>query len=211
VVELTALLREGPGGDHLATWPEDLRIICRREKPHPGAQLSLVEAADGWRYQLLATNTHPPPPRSSLKARLDRTPEWKTTSAPPSTPAWDTSRRPRAGSPGLVCRRHHRRRPAVLVTAAVPRRATGQSRTQNPALPAGNTPPLASSAANANAQSASLQPGPGHANSPLASLPPSVYPHQHNIDQHHPAPNQRNNRGTGGTRRSPDATVGPAA
>lgn len=57
VVELTALLREVPGGDQLANWPKDLRIICRREKPHPGAQLSLFEAADGWRYQLVATNT----------------------------------------------------------------------------------------------------------------------------------------------------------
>jgi hypothetical protein len=57
VVELTALLRQGPDGDQLANWPQDLRIICRREKPHPGAQLSLFEAADGWRYQLLATNT----------------------------------------------------------------------------------------------------------------------------------------------------------
>jgi hypothetical protein len=26
-------------------------------QPHPGAQLSLFELADGWRYQLLATNT----------------------------------------------------------------------------------------------------------------------------------------------------------
>jgi hypothetical protein len=57
VVELTALLRHGPTGDQLATWPTDLRIICRREKPHPGAQLSLFEQIDGWRYQLLATNT----------------------------------------------------------------------------------------------------------------------------------------------------------
>lgn len=57
VVELTALLREGPAGDRLANWPRDLRIICRREKPHPGAQLSLFEEIDGWRYQLLATNT----------------------------------------------------------------------------------------------------------------------------------------------------------
>jgi hypothetical protein len=57
VVELTALLREGPGGDQLARWPTDMRIICRREKPHPGAQLSLFEEIDGWRYQLLATNT----------------------------------------------------------------------------------------------------------------------------------------------------------
>jgi Transposase DDE domain group 1 len=57
VVELTALLRHGPGGDQLAGWPPDMRIIARRERPHPGAQLSLFEAADGWRYQLLATNT----------------------------------------------------------------------------------------------------------------------------------------------------------
>ena len=57
VVELTALLREHPAGDQLATWPQDLRIIARREKPHPGAQLSLFEQIDGWRYQLLATNT----------------------------------------------------------------------------------------------------------------------------------------------------------
>ena len=57
VVELTALLRQHPDGDRLASWPADMRIICRREKPHPGAQLSLFEEADGWRYQLMATNT----------------------------------------------------------------------------------------------------------------------------------------------------------
>ncbi|MGH3798121.1 MAG: hypothetical protein ACRDSP_24995 [Pseudonocardiaceae bacterium] len=28
-----------------------------RERPHPAAQLSLFEHADGWRYQLIATNT----------------------------------------------------------------------------------------------------------------------------------------------------------
>jgi hypothetical protein len=57
VVELTALLRQRPYGDQLAGWPADLRIIARREKPHPGTQLSLFEEIDGWRYQLLATNT----------------------------------------------------------------------------------------------------------------------------------------------------------
>jgi len=64
VVELTSLLRERPellGGDALPDWPTDMRIIVRRERPHPGAQLSLFEETDGWRYQLLATNT---PPRS---------------------------------------------------------------------------------------------------------------------------------------------------
>jgi hypothetical protein len=34
-----------------------MRIICRRERPSAGAQLSLMEQADGWRYQLVATNT----------------------------------------------------------------------------------------------------------------------------------------------------------
>jgi hypothetical protein len=68
VVELTALLRQGPDGDQLANWPADLRIIARREKPHPGAQLSLFEEIDGWRYQLLATNT-PDKTAQFLKAR----------------------------------------------------------------------------------------------------------------------------------------------
>ena len=57
VVELTGLLRESVGGDELKNWPADMRVICRRERPHPGAQLSLFEEIDGWRYQLFATNT----------------------------------------------------------------------------------------------------------------------------------------------------------
>jgi hypothetical protein len=34
-----------------------MRIICRRERPSAGAQLCALEEADGWRYQLFATNT----------------------------------------------------------------------------------------------------------------------------------------------------------
>ena len=56
IAELTSLLREGPGGDHLDGWPQGMRVFARRERPHPGAQLSLFEAADGWRYSLWATN-----------------------------------------------------------------------------------------------------------------------------------------------------------
>ena len=56
VTELTGLLREGPHGDQLARWPASMRIFVRRERPHPGAQLSLFEAADGWRYSPWATN-----------------------------------------------------------------------------------------------------------------------------------------------------------
>ena len=50
VVELTGLLE-------LSGWPPGMRVIVRRERPHPGAQLSLFEQADGWRYQAIATNT----------------------------------------------------------------------------------------------------------------------------------------------------------
>jgi len=34
-----------------------MRLIVGREKPHPGAGLTLFEQADGWRYQAFATNT----------------------------------------------------------------------------------------------------------------------------------------------------------
>ncbi|MGH9540248.1 MAG: IS1380 family transposase [Terriglobales bacterium] len=56
VTELTGLLREGPGGDQLRGWPAAMRVFARLERPHPGAQLTLFEAADGWRYSLWATN-----------------------------------------------------------------------------------------------------------------------------------------------------------
>ena len=49
VAELTGLLRGSAGGDQLANWPPDMRVSVRREKPHPGAQLSLFEAHHGWR------------------------------------------------------------------------------------------------------------------------------------------------------------------
>jgi hypothetical protein len=53
VAEITGLL----DGKLLARWPAGMRVIVRREHPHPGAQLSLFEHTDGWRYQVFATNT----------------------------------------------------------------------------------------------------------------------------------------------------------
>ncbi|MFF0879799.1 IS1380 family transposase [Micromonospora aurantiaca (nom. illeg.)] len=50
VAELTGLLT-------LAGWPPGMRVIVRRERPHPGAQLSLFEERDGWRYTAFVTNT----------------------------------------------------------------------------------------------------------------------------------------------------------
>ena len=56
VTELIGLLREGQGGDQLDGWPESMRVFARRERPHPGAQLSLFETRDGWRYSLWVSN-----------------------------------------------------------------------------------------------------------------------------------------------------------
>ena len=36
-------------------WPPGTRAICRRERPHPGAQLSFSDA-EGYRFQVFATN-----------------------------------------------------------------------------------------------------------------------------------------------------------
>jgi len=39
----------------LAGWPAGSRAICRRERPHPGAQLTFTDA-DGHRFQVVLTN-----------------------------------------------------------------------------------------------------------------------------------------------------------
>lgn len=49
VAELTGLL-------DLAEWPKGMRVIVRRERPHPGAQLRF-EDVDGYRLTAFATNT----------------------------------------------------------------------------------------------------------------------------------------------------------
>lgn len=53
VAEVTGLIDKTV----LAKWPTGMRVIVRRERPHPGAQLSLLEERDGWRYQAFVTNT----------------------------------------------------------------------------------------------------------------------------------------------------------
>ncbi len=85
VAEVTALL-------DLRRWPAGMRVIVRRERPHPGAQLSLLEETDGWRYQAFATNTRVGRSRS-WKPGTGPTLESRTGSRPPKTPAWAGSHR----------------------------------------------------------------------------------------------------------------------
>jgi hypothetical protein len=53
VAEITGLLPPAV----LADYPEGTRVIVRRERPHPGAQLDLIEQRDGYRYTAHATDT----------------------------------------------------------------------------------------------------------------------------------------------------------
>jgi hypothetical protein len=41
----------------LAAYPAGTRVIVRRERPHPGAQLDAIEERDDYRYTGMATDT----------------------------------------------------------------------------------------------------------------------------------------------------------
>ncbi|MCF7552615.1 IS1380 family transposase [Pseudonocardia sp. WMMC193] len=58
VIEATGLM-------NLASWPDGMRVIVRRERPHPGAQLRITDP-DGLRYTAFATNTRPGGPGRQL-------------------------------------------------------------------------------------------------------------------------------------------------
>jgi hypothetical protein len=53
VAELTGLLPAAA----LTDYPPGTRVLVRRERPHPGAQLDAFEHLDGFRYQCIATDT----------------------------------------------------------------------------------------------------------------------------------------------------------
>lgn len=58
VAELTDLL-------DLTGWPPGMRVIARKERPHPGAQLRITDI-DGHRITAFATNTRPSGPGTQL-------------------------------------------------------------------------------------------------------------------------------------------------
>jgi hypothetical protein len=56
VADPTGIRRAGPGGDRLAAWPADLRVIARRVTRPAGKQARPGEDAD-WEYGAFATST----------------------------------------------------------------------------------------------------------------------------------------------------------
>jgi hypothetical protein len=91
VAEITGLL--GDLAD--AGWPQGMRIIVRRERPHPGAQLRFTDL-DG-----CGSHASPPIPRPgswpTWRPGTARTPASRTAFAAPRTPDWTNSHR--GGSP----------------------------------------------------------------------------------------------------------------
>jgi len=128
VAELTGLL-------DLSAWPQGMRVIARRERPHPGAQLSVFEERDGWRYQAFITNTATGQlafleARHRAHARVeDRIRHAKRLG---SGPVSVTGVRDQSS---LVVGGDDRGRSDRLAAAACPVRVVGQSRTQSNALP----------------------------------------------------------------------------
>jgi Transposase DDE domain group 1 len=55
VSEITGLI----SADLRANYPAGTRFLVRRERPHPGAQLSLFDTVEGFRHQVIATDTPP--------------------------------------------------------------------------------------------------------------------------------------------------------
>ena len=87
VCEVTGLL-------DLARWPAGMRVIVRKERPHPGAQLRITDA-DGHRYTAFATNT----PRAARVVSSPTSncataagPVRRTASAAPRTPGCEICR-----------------------------------------------------------------------------------------------------------------------
>lgn len=157
VAELTGM----PG---LAGYPDGTRIIVRRERPHPGAQLSLFDQDEGLRHQAFLTDTphhlrpgpvpgSPPPP-----ARHRRGPHPMPPDSAASPPAASTSTPPGSNSAS---------RPSTFSPGPASSCWTANSRLPNPRNSATGscTSPPASPGAAAASAFAYPRPGPGDINS----------------------------------------------
>ena len=152
VAELTALLRDGRAGDQLAGWPPSMRVFARRERPHPGAQLTLLKPKTAGATPV-GDQPARPHARLARPARLYR--------RRPPGPCTGGGLRPHRqrhrhrplpqpgvrAEPGLACRRADRRPPCWPGCATSPWTATWPKPNRKHCATAFCTPPPASRAA----------------------------------------------------------------
>ena len=176
---------------NLSTWPAGTRLILRKERPHPGAQLRFTDA-DGMRVTAFITDTPPgvvPGQVAGLELRHrqharveDRIRELKATGLrnlpchallTPTPPGWKSSWPPPTWSPG----------PGSSDSPATPSWPAPRS---PPSATESCTSPPASPAAPANYGYASTPPGagpqrsrpPGNTSAPPSDRPPAHLTHR---------------------------------
>jgi hypothetical protein len=118
-------------------YPEGTRFIVRRERPHPGAQLSLFDTIEGMRHQVVATDAPP----GNTSHPIPRSPPPRP--CPCRRPHPDRQRHrlrpvplPRLhDQPGLAGTGPDRHRPARLDPNPAPGRRTRRHRTEETSLP----------------------------------------------------------------------------
>jgi hypothetical protein len=82
-------LRDGAQAAELTGYPDGTRIVVRRERPHPGAQLSRFDLDEGMRHQVFLTDT-PHGSSGSLHS-------WKSATVPtPASRTGSAAARPQA-------------------------------------------------------------------------------------------------------------------
>ena len=141
VTELTGLLREGPHGDQMDGWPATMQFLPAGNGRTPGAQLSLFETQDGWRYSLWVSNV--PAGLRGWRAQLGYIEGAHRVHAGVEELAQDREGLRDRPVPlarfrdefRVAGRRLNRRHLAVLAAAARPRRRPGQSGTKDFAFP----------------------------------------------------------------------------
>lgn len=126
VAELTGHVQDG--------WPKGMRLIVRKERPHPGAQLRLTDA-DGMRLTCFATNTSGRPiAELELRHRLRARAEDRIRAAQGHRPA-ESPTAPHGPEPHLAGDRPDRTRPAGLDADARPDQQGPPLGTPPPATP----------------------------------------------------------------------------
>ena len=196
VAELTGLL-------DLTGWPAGMRVIVRKERPHPGAQLRFTDL-DGHRFTCFATDA-----RHGQLADLELRHRRRARCQDRIRAAKDTGLRnlPLHGFDQnqiwceLVAMASELLAWMQMLALDGPARAWEPKRLRLACSP----PPGASSAAAAEPGCASLRPGPGRPSSPPRS---PACKHSHPVDQHQTTPTTRKDTPGPVEPRPPGATAG---